>query len=186
MRMTWCQCHTWTEMGAPFVKRGTRQHRGTRSFSGIKHCKACLKTKSWLLLEQDLPIHSFSTSCHEAIFTSRLRKNSEIPHFWILLRPKINKVFENQRKRWEKVAFNIASEASFTIWVAKSLFKSAKNGPFGEFFKTWSLLLNSVTRQVTFNRTKMDGNVKIQKFKWDILSNFQTFFVFICQFHPVL
>ena len=43
---------------------------------------------------------------------------------------------------------------------------------FGEFLKTWSLRSNSVTRQVNFNRTKIGG--KCQKFKCDILSNFQT------------
>ena len=34
---------------------------------------------------------------------------------------------------------------------------------FGEFLKTWSLRSNSVTRQVSFNRTKIGG--KCQKFK---------------------
>ena len=43
---------------------------------------------------------------------------------------------------------------------------------FGEFLKTWSLRLNSVTRQVSFNRTKIVG--KCQKFKCDILGDFQT------------
>ena len=45
---------------------------------------------------------------------------------------------------------------------------------FGEILKTWSLRSNSVTRQVSFNRTKIGENAKIQKFKCDILSNFQT------------
>ena len=69
------QCHTWTEMGAPFVKRDPAAAASVRAPSKeASHCKACLKTKSWLLLEQDLPIHSFSTSCHEAIFTSHLKE----------------------------------------------------------------------------------------------------------------
>ena len=34
---------------------------------------------------------------------------------------------------------------------------------FGEFFKTWSLRSNSVTRQVTFNRTKIDGKCQTLK-----------------------
>ena len=38
---------------------------------------------------------------------------------------------------------------------------------FGEFLKTWSLRSNSVTRQVSFNSTKIGG-------KCVILSNFQT------------
>ena len=44
---------------------------------------------------------------------------------------------------------------------------------FGEFLETWSLWSNSVTRQDTFNRTKIGGNAKIKKLKCDILSNFQ-------------
>ena len=34
---------------------------------------------------------------------------------------------------------------------------------FAEFLKIWSLRSNSVTRQVTFKRTKIGGNAKIQK-----------------------
>ena len=34
---------------------------------------------------------------------------------------------------------------------------------FGEFLKTWSLRSNSVTRQVTFNRTKIDGKCQNKK-----------------------
>ena len=46
---------------------------------------------------------------------------------------------------------------------------------FGEFLKTWSLRSNSVTRQVSFLiGQKLVENDKIQKFKCDILSNFQT------------
>ena len=45
---------------------------------------------------------------------------------------------------------------------------------FGKFLKTLSLRSNSVTRHVTFNRTKIGGNAKMPKFKCDILSNFQT------------
>ena len=37
----------------------------------------------------------------------------------------------------------------------QKLIKNAKNGPFGEFLKTWSLRSNSVTRQVNFKRTKI-------------------------------
>ena len=44
---------------------------------------------------------------------------------------------------------------------------------FGEVLKTWSLRSNSVTRQVSFNRTKIGGKCP-QKIKCDILSNFQT------------
>ena len=45
---------------------------------------------------------------------------------------------------------------------------------FDEFLKTLILRSNSVTRQVTFNKQKLVKNAKIQKFKCDILSNFQT------------
>ena len=39
----------------------------------------------------------------------------------------------------QKVAFNIASEASYVyILSGQKLIKNAKNGPFGEFLKTWS------------------------------------------------
>ena len=42
---------------------------------------------------------------------------------------------------------------------------------FGEFLKTWSLRSNSVTRQVSFNRTKIGGkyqtsNIKMRHFGW--------------------
>ena len=40
---------------------------------------------------------------------------------------------------------------------------------FGEFLKTWSLRSNSVTKQVSFNWSKIGGNAKII---WDILSTF--------------
>ena len=41
--------------------------------------------------------------------------------------------------------------------------------------KSFGLWSNSVARQVNFNRTKIcKKNVEIEKFKCDILSNFQT------------
>ena len=50
-----------------------------------------------------------------------------------------------------------------------------KNGPFWRvFLKTCSLLSNSVTRQVSFNNTKLVENAKIKKLKCDIFGNFQT------------
>ena len=66
----------------------------------------------------------------------------------------------------EKVSFNIASEESYVyILSGQKLIKNAKNALFGEFLKTWSLRSNSVTRQVSFSRTKIGGkcqNSKIQ------------------------
>ena len=59
----------------------------------------------------------------------------------------------------EKVSFNIASEAKLCLhfeWTKVNL-KMAKIVHSGEFLKTWSLRTNSVTRQVTFNITKIGG-----------------------------
>ena len=52
----------------------------------------------------------------------------------------------------QKVAFNI--ESYVYILSGQKLIKHAKNGPIGEFLKTWGLRSNSVTSQVTFNSTK--------------------------------
>ena len=55
---------------------------------------------------------------------------------------------------------------------------------FGEFLKTWSLRSNSVTRKASFNRTKIGGKCqKCQKFKCDILSDFQTLWIEAWQHH---
>ena len=43
---------------------------------------------------------------------------------------------------------------------------------FGDFLKTWSLLSNSVTRQITFKMHKKIAQV--EKLKCDILRDFQT------------
>ena len=73
----------------------------------------------------------------------------------------------------EKVAFNIASEASYVyILSGQKLIKMPKMVHFGEFLKI--LRLNSVTRQVAFITRKLVENAKIQKLKLDILSDFQT------------
>ena len=60
----------------------------------------------------------------------------------------------------EKVSFNMAREASYIyIMSGQKLMKVAKNG------QTWNLRSNSVTRQVNFNKTKIDEkcqNSKIQ------------------------
>ena len=67
----------------------------------------------------------------------------------------------------EKVSFNIASEASYVyILSGQKLIKNAKKMVhFGEFLKTWSLRSNSVTRQVSFNRTKIGGKCQNWKIK---------------------
>ena len=52
----------------------------------------------------------------------------------------------------EKVAFYIASEASYVyILNGQKLIKNAKNGPF------WRVFENSINRQVSLNRIKIDG-----------------------------
>ena len=72
----------------------------------------------------------------------------------------------------EKVSFNIASEASYLYILSGQLIKNARNGQLGEFSTNWSLRSNSVTRKVTFDRTKIGGQC------WNsnatILSNFLT------------
>ena len=64
----------------------------------------------------------------------------------------------------QKVAFNIASETSYVyILSGQKLIKNAKMVNFGEFRKTRRLRSNSVSRQVTFNRTNIGG--KCQSWK---------------------
>ena len=97
-----------------------------------------------------------------------------------------------------KVPYNIASEASY---VYKSSLKMPRMVHFGELLKSITLRSNSVTTQVSFDRRqklvenakivnlaffwktvlpdrsiligqKMVENAKIEKLKWDILSDF--------------
>ena len=70
----------------------------------------------------------------------------------------------------EKVAFNIASEASYVFILSGQKFiKNAKNGQFWRDFENLKLTVKqSVTRQVTFNGTTLVKNAKIEKFKCDI------------------
>ena len=73
-------------------------------------------------------------------------------------------VFENHKK----VSFNStlrAKRATFTIWVDKSSLKMPKMVNFGDFLRTWSLQSNSVTRQVTFKRTKIGRKCQNWKIK---------------------
>ena len=57
--------------------------------------------------------------------------------------------------------------------------KNAKNVQFGEFLNSLSLRQNSVTRQATFNRTKIDENAKFKELKCDIFGDFQTLWSFL-------
>ena len=75
---------------------------------------------------------------------------------------KLHGVWKSQKKYHSTLR---AKRATFTFWVDESWLKMPKMVYFGEFLKTWSLRSNSVTRQVTFNRTKIGGkcqNCKIQ------------------------
>ena len=74
----------------------------------------------------------------------------------------------------EKVSFNIASEASYVyILSGQKLIKNAKSGHFGEFLTTWNGQTVFPDRSILIGQ-KLMKNVKIPKFKCDILSNFQT------------
>ena len=77
----------------------------------------------------------------------------------------------------EKVSFSIESEASYVyILSGQKLIKNAKNGAFWRVFENLKLARsNSVTRQVTFNRTKIGGkclNWKIQMRHFGWFSNY--------------
>ena len=63
-------------------------------------------------------------------------------------------VWKSQKKSHSTLR---AKRATFTFWVDKRLLKMPKMVHFGEFLKTWSLRSNSVTRQVSYNRTKIGG-----------------------------
>ena len=78
-------------------------------------------------------------------------------------------VVENHKK----VSFNIASEASYVyILSGQKLIKNAKNGSFCRIFENLKLAVKQ--SQVSFNRTKIGENAKIEKIKCDILGDFQT------------
>ena len=76
----------------------------------------------------------------------------------------------------EKVSFNVASEASyFYILSGQKLMKNAKNGPFWRVFLKPEACGQTVLpdRSVLIGQ-KLVENAKIQKFKCDILGDFQT------------
>ena len=76
----------------------------------------------------------------------------------------------------EKVSFNIASEASYAyILSVQKFIKNAKNGPFWRVFHKPEACGQTVLpdRSILIGQ-KLVENAKIQKFKCDILSNFQT------------
>ena len=82
-----------------------------------------------------------------------------------------NGVWKSQKKSHSTLR---AKRATFTFRVNKSWLKMSKMVHFGEFLKTWSLRSNSVTRQVSFNRTKIGGkcqNAKIRMRHFESFSN---------------
>ena len=73
-------------------------------------------------------------------------------------------LFENHRK--SLIQYCERSE----LRIYTSSLKRPKMGHFGEFLKTWSLLSNSATRQVSFDRTENGG--KCQNWKiWVIFKH---------------
>ena len=75
----------------------------------------------------------------------------------------------------EKVSISIASEASYAyILSGQKLIKNAKNGPFWRSFEKPEACGQTVLpdRSIVIGQ-KLVENAKIQKFKCDILSNFQ-------------
>ena len=70
------------------------------------------------------------------------------------LKIQIHGVWKSQKKSHSTLR---AKRATFTFWVDKSWLKVPRMVHFGEFLKNWSLQSNSVTRQVSFNRKKIDG-----------------------------
>ena len=68
-----------------------------------------------------------------------------------------------------KVSFNIASVATFTFWVDKSQLKMAKMASFWKVEACGQIVLPDM-----LVGQKLMENAKIQKFKCDIFSNFQT------------
>ena len=71
----------------------------------------------------------------------------------------------------EKVSFNIASEASYVyILSEQKLIKNATNGQIWQVFENLKLAV----KQCYQTGQKLVENAKIQKFKCDILGDFQT------------
>ena len=69
-------------------------------------------------------------------------------------------VWKSQKKSHSTLR---AKRATFTFWVDKSELKMPKMVHFDEFLKSWSFRSNSVTRQVSFYRTKIGGKCQNSK-----------------------
>ena len=104
------------------------------------------------------------------IYTNGL--NAVCNHPWLHQHKKCVSSSKRCLKVTEKVSFKIASEASYVyILSGQKFIRNEKNGQFGEFFKTWNLRSNSVTRQVSFIKTKWVKNAKIQMWHFEWFSN---------------
>ena len=76
----------------------------------------------------------------------------------------------------EKVSFSIASEASYVYILSRLKFiKNGKNGPICRVFENLKACGQTELpdRSVLIDQ-KLVENAKIEKFKWDILGDFQT------------
>ena len=127
---------------------------------------------------QDLPkkILRPSIFCDVCWFSGKIKVNVGSAMLMTGLLPSIcpnwNTVFENHRK--SLIQHCERSELRLHVfWVDKSWLKIPKMVHFGDFLKTLSLRSNSITRQVTYNKTKNVGKCQNKK-KCDILRNFQT------------
>ena len=80
-------------------------------------------------------------------------------------------MFENHRK----VALTTTSDASYVfILVDKRLSKMLKIVNLASFWKTEACSQTVLPERSVFIGQKLMENAKIEKFKWDILSNIQT------------
>ena len=89
-----------------------------------------------------------------------------LPHLLSTKQPRCLKITE-------KVSFYIASEVSEQKYT-----KNTKNGPIWRVFENLKLAVKQSYQTGRFNRSKIGGNAKIQKFKCDILGDFQTLCLF--------
>ena len=89
-----------------------------------------------------------------------------VQKFWLW-----HSVWKSQKKSHSTLR---EKRAKFTFWVDKSWLKMPKMVKICKFLETWSLQSNSITRQVSFNRTKIGGkyqNSKIQMGHFEWFSN---------------
>ena len=98
-------------------------------------------------------------------------------YFFFTIYPESNFRYARCLKITEKVSFNIASEASYVyILSGQKLIKNAKNGPIcASFWKPEACGQTVLPDRSLLIGQKLAENAKIrEKFKCDILSNFQT------------